>query len=89
MEATSDGSTPPAGTTASTAELEAEIRNLRARLRATERARDLAVAEIERCEARLARARALADLADWADSTEGDGRGDPTVRVSELRHALR
>ena len=88
MEATNDGSTPRPGTTASTADLEAEIRTLRATVRATERARDLALAEIGRCEARLARARALADLADWADSAEGAG-GDPTVRVSDLRHALR
>jgi hypothetical protein len=76
------------------AALSAEVSRLRQerctaeeQLRVAERARDLALADMEAHEERLTRVVALCDMAEWA--TETAGGGPPAVQVDEIRRALR
>ena len=69
-------------------QLRTELDRLRAELQATERARDLALEGYHAGEERLARVRALADFAEWADAEHPGNGAEPTVRISDLRRSL-
>jgi hypothetical protein len=67
--------------------LERSFPELVEELAATERARDLALEMLAESEERLARVRALLDLAEWARDNDR-GEGSASVRTSDLRRAL-
>lgn len=70
--------------------LRAELARLRGELAASEQARDMAVDLAQAQEQRLAEIRALVDMAEWADSIEPRAGGaEPSVRVSDVRRAMR
>lgn len=70
--------------------LRAELAEVEAELARARRAAELALDLVAEQEQRLAQVRALADMAEWASSAEPEAADrEPTIRVSDLRHALR
>jgi hypothetical protein len=67
--------------------LEQSYQELVDELVATQRARDLALEMLAECEERLARVRALLDLAEWARENDRD-LTSASVRSSDLQRAL-